>query len=59
MVFQDGKRYVDEAGWFRTPLVFDSLIHAGEMPATVEIFLNPGHIGEKPRRRLALQQPFR
>lgn len=49
MVFQDGKRYLDEDGWFRVPIVFDNLIHAGDMPVTVGIFLNPGHIGEAPR----------
>lgn len=46
MVFQDGKRYLDENGWFRVPIVFDNLIHAGAMPVTVGVFLNPGHIGE-------------
>lgn len=48
MVFQDGKRYLDEAGWFRVPVVFDNLIHAGAMPVTVGIFLNPGHVGDAP-----------
>ncbi len=49
MVFQDGKRYLDENGWFRVPIVFDNLIHAGAMPVTVGIFLNPGHVGEAPQ----------
>lgn len=48
MVFQDGKRYLDADGWFRVPIVFDNLIHAGAMPVTVGIFLNPGHVGEAP-----------
>ena len=37
MIFQDGggmKNYV--------PVVFDNLIHQGEMPVTVGIFINPG-----------------
>ncbi|MBX3015199.1 MAG: hypothetical protein KF832_27015 [Caldilineaceae bacterium] len=46
MVFQDGHRYLDETGWFRVPMVFDNLIHQGAMPATIGIFINPGHIGE-------------
>ncbi len=43
MVFQDGHAYVDEKGQFRVPVVFDNLIHAGEMPVTVGVFVNPGH----------------
>jgi enterochelin esterase family protein len=48
MVFQDGHAYVGEAGHFRVPIVFDNLIHAGAMPATIGIFLNPGHVGDQP-----------
>jgi enterochelin esterase family protein len=42
MVFQDGQSYVSETGEFRVPIVFDNLIHKGEMPVTVGIFINPG-----------------
>ena len=42
MVFQDGGNYVNEKGQFRVPIVFDNLIHQGEMPVTIGIFLNPG-----------------
>jgi enterochelin esterase family protein len=42
MVFQDGKAYVDPRGSFRVPTVLDNLIHKGEMPVTIGIFLNPG-----------------
>jgi enterochelin esterase family protein len=42
MVFQDGKNYVNEEGQFRVPIVFDNLIHRGEMPVTIGIFINPG-----------------
>jgi enterochelin esterase family protein len=45
MVFQDGKSYVDEEGAFRVPIVFDNLIHSGDMPVTIGIFINPGHYG--------------
>ena len=48
MVFQDGHAYVSEQGWYRVPVVFDNLIHAGSMPVTVGIFINPGHAGDEP-----------
>ncbi len=48
MVFQDGHAYVNEKGEHRVPIVFDNLIHKGEMPVTIGIFINPGHKGEKP-----------
>ena len=48
MVFQDGAGYVGEAGEFRVPVVFDNLIHKGEMPVTIGIFINPGHLGTEP-----------
>lgn len=46
MVFQDGHAYVNETGQFRVPVVFDNLIHAGEMPVVIGIFINPGHRGD-------------
>ncbi|MDX6476874.1 MAG: hypothetical protein QOH95_2385 [Gaiellaceae bacterium] len=42
MVFQDGGLYLDPEGIFRAGIVFDNLIHAGEMPATVGVFVDPG-----------------
>ena len=48
MVFQDGHTYVGETGHFRVPVVFDNLIHKGEMPVTIGVFINPGHVGEQP-----------
>lgn len=53
MVFQDGGVYVDQTGPARAPIVFDNLIHQGKLPATIGIFINPGHFppaakGEKP-----------
>ncbi len=42
MVFQDGAGYIREDGNWRVPVVFDNLIHRGEMPVTVGIFINPG-----------------
>ena len=48
MVFQDGHAYVDEKGEFRVPIVFDNLIAKKEMPATIGIFIDPGHKTETP-----------
>ncbi len=42
MVFQDGENYQNPKGQFRTPTVFDNLIHKKEMPVTIGIFINPG-----------------
>lgn len=47
MVFQDGHAYLKEDGDYRVPIVFDNLIHAGDMPVTIGIFVNPGHVGEQ------------
>jgi sugar lactone lactonase YvrE/enterochelin esterase-like enzyme len=37
IVFQDGMRYLQVV-----PTMFDNLIHSGEMPVTVALFVNPG-----------------
>ena len=42
MVFQDGRNYINEKGQWRVPIVFDNLIHSGEMPVTIGVFVNPG-----------------
>jgi len=60
MVFQDGGTYVNTKRSFRIPTVFDNLIHKGEMPVTIGIFLNPGSIpatrpGGKPRRNRSFE----
>jgi enterochelin esterase-like enzyme len=46
MVFQDGHKYVDVEQEYRVPIVFDNLIHKGEMPVTIAVFVNPGQRGE-------------
>lgn len=46
MVFQDGHAYVSEKGQIRAPIVLDNLIHKGEIPMMVGIFVNPGHRGD-------------
>jgi len=60
MVFQDGQWYVDENGDFRVPVVFDNLIHKGDMPVTIGIFINPGVFpprreGADPRRNRSFE----
>ena len=47
MVFQDGHAYVKPTGDLRTTVVFDNLIHSGELPVTICVFVNPGHRGDK------------
>ncbi|MDA0350775.1 MAG: alpha/beta hydrolase-fold protein [Chloroflexi bacterium] len=42
MVFQDGNGYVDNGGAVRVPAVLDTLVHAGELPPTVAVFVDPG-----------------
>jgi enterochelin esterase-like enzyme len=43
MVFQDGHKYVNTEEEYRVPVVFDNLIHKGQMPVTIALFVNPGH----------------
>ncbi|MBS14516.1 MAG: esterase [Gemmatimonadetes bacterium] len=47
MVVQDGGGAIKEDGAYRFPVVFDNLIHKGEMPVTVGIFIDPGHVGDE------------
>ncbi len=42
MVFQDGGAYVNPEGPVRAPTVFDNLIHSGEMPITIGVFVASG-----------------
>jgi enterochelin esterase family protein len=60
MVFQDGGSYVDNEKDFRVPIVFDNLIHKGEMPVTIGIFINPGKLpatteGGQPRENRSFE----
>ena len=50
MVFQDGHAYVSTNGDQRVPIVFDNLIHRGEMPITIGVFINPGDRSEDSRK---------
>lgn len=43
MVFQDGESYL--GSYVNAPIVFDNLIHHGEMPITIGLFVSPGDKG--------------
>lgn len=59
MVFQDGRGYVDKNGPTPVPVVFDNLIHRGEMPVTIGVFINPGVIpADKPGARPRSNRSF-
>jgi enterochelin esterase family protein len=60
MVFQDGGAYQNPTGQFRSTVVFDNLIHKGEMPVTIGVFISPGTIppaneGGKPRQNRSFE----
>jgi enterochelin esterase-like enzyme len=42
MVFQDGRLNLEPEGEVRASVVFDNLIHRGEMPVTIGVFVDPG-----------------
>ena len=42
LLCNDGEPYVREAGAVRACAVLDSLIHAGDLPVTVAVFVSPG-----------------
>lgn len=44
MVFQDGHTYIKEDGDFRVPTVFDNLIASKDIPVTIGVFVDPGHL---------------
>ena len=50
MVFQDGHAYVSEDGQFRAPIVLDNLIHRGDIPVMIAVFIDPGHTDELPEK---------
>ena len=58
MVFQDGQGYVSLEGPVRAPTVFDNLIHKGEMPLTIGVFINPGQPDEPRDQRAAQYVPL-
>lgn len=60
MVFQDGRTYVRRDGAMPVPNVFDNLIHQGDIPVTIGVFLQPGVIppvgeDQAPRRNRSFE----
>lgn len=48
MVFQDGWWYLDPEGEVRGGIVLDNLIHKGELPVIIGIFVDPGLFPDAP-----------
>jgi len=42
MVFQDGQWYLDPEGQVRGGIVLDNLVHRGDIPVTIGVFVDPG-----------------
>jgi enterochelin esterase-like enzyme len=42
MVFQDGEGFLDPEDDLRTAVVLDNLIHRGDLPVTIGVFVDPG-----------------
>jgi enterochelin esterase family protein len=62
MVFQDGSGFIGEKGEYKTPIVFDNLIHEKAMPVTIGVFINPGNNPQKnppPKLGEKRANPFR
>lgn len=55
MVFNDGWWYFDPEGEVRSGIVLDNLVHSGEIPPTVGVFVDPGtreRAGEPKQRNI-------
>ena len=44
IIFQDGGGAVNPKGGFRATIVMDNLIHKGDIPAMVGLFIEPGNV---------------
>ena len=58
IVFNDGLAYADLEGAVRAPLVLDSLIHAGDIPPTVGVFVMPGQRADMDDQAATGQRSF-
>lgn len=47
LVFQDGGLYLAPEGIFRAGIVLENLIHQGDMPVTIAVFVDPGEPGNR------------
>ncbi len=57
LVFQDGQRATNPEGSLRVPTVLENLIHRGEIPVTIGIFITPGNTGDKYPDDLGMKNP--
>ena len=53
MVVQDGLKFTKAKGDWKLPIVFDNLIHSGEMPVTIGLFVEPGVVPAANEKALA------
>lgn len=57
LVFQDGQRAINPQGVLRVPQVLANLIHKGDIPVTIGIFVTPGHRGDVYPETLGTSNP--
>ena len=57
LVFQDGQRAVNPDGVLRVPQVLENLIHKGDIPVTIGLFITPGQRGDTYPDTLGTQNP--
>lgn len=57
LVFQDGQRAINPQGVLRVPQVLENLIHEGDIPVTIGIFVTPGHRGDVYPESLGTSNP--
>ena len=57
LVFQDGQRATNPEGSLRVPNVLDNLIHRGDIPVTIGIFITPGQLATTYPDTLGMSNP--
>ncbi len=57
LVFQDGQRATNPEGSLRVPTVLENLIHKGDMPVTIGIFITPGNLSDRYPTTLGMSNP--
>jgi enterochelin esterase-like enzyme len=57
LVFHDGQRATNPKGSLRVQVVLDNLIHKGDIPPTLGLFITPGNLSEKYPDDLGMSNP--
>lgn len=57
LVFQDGQRATHPDGVLRVPTVLANLIHRGDIPVTIGLFITPGHRADHYPDDLGMRNP--